>query len=61
MISPPVRYEGDTIIIPVIKEVLVKRNLLVEEVRITKRTGETVVQQQVALRKENVTVERFQQ
>lgn len=55
---PSIRYEGDTIIIPVIKEVLVKRTLLVEEIRITQRTLETNEQQQIKLRKENVTVER---
>lgn len=55
---PSIRHEGDTIIIPVIKEVLVKRILLVEEIRITQRTLKTNEQQQIKLRKENVTVER---
>ncbi len=58
---PSIRHEGDTIIIPVIKEVLVKRILLVEEIRITQRTLETNEQQQIKLRKENVTVERSSQ
>lgn len=55
---PSVRYEGDTIIIPVLKEVLVKRILLVEEIRITKHTVHSNEQQEVTLRKEKVQVER---
>ena len=55
---PAVRYEGNTVIFPVVKEVLVKRVLLVEEIRITKRTVETNDEQQFSLRKESVTIER---
>ena len=55
--APLIRYDGDTIIIPVLKEVLVKRTLLVEEIRITKHTFQTNEQQQFTLRKENVVVE----
>ena len=55
---PAVRYEGDTIVIPVMKEVLVKRILLVEEIRITKRTVQTNEQHEFTLRKEKVQVER---
>jgi len=55
---PGVRHEGDTIIIPVLKEVLVKRVLLVEEIRITKKTVQSNEQQEFTLRKEKVQVER---
>ena len=55
---PAVRYEGDTIIIPVMKEVLVKRILLVEEIRITKKSVQSSERQEVTLRKEKVHVER---
>lgn len=58
-VPPAVRHEGDTMIVPVMKEVIEKRLILVEEVRITKRRMETEVnQQQVTLRKEEVSVER---
>lgn len=56
---PVVRQEGETMIIPVLKEVMVKRMLLVEEIRITKHTVQTNEPQQVTLRKENVTIERL--
>lgn len=57
---PPIRYEGETMIIPVLREVLVteKRLLLVEEVHVTKRHITTQETQQVTLRKEEITVER---
>lgn len=57
---PPVRYEGDTMIIPVLREVLVveKRYELIEEVRITQRKIQTTDTQQITLRKEQVHVER---
>jgi uncharacterized protein (TIGR02271 family) len=57
---PPIRYEGDKMIIPVVREVLVveKRTLVVEELHITKRIRETHETQQVTLRKESVQVDR---
>jgi uncharacterized protein (TIGR02271 family) len=57
---PPLRYEGNIIIIPVLQEVMVteKRLLLIEEVRITKRKVESKESQEVALRKEELKVER---
>lgn len=55
---PPVRYEGDVMIIPVLQEVVVKRLLLVEEIRVTKRKIQTQVSQPVTLRREEITVER---
>ncbi|GAB3321458.1 hypothetical protein GCM10027299_15920 [Larkinella ripae] len=57
---PAVRYEGETMIIPVLQEVIVveKRLMLVEEVRISKQQRMTQQSQQVTLRREEVTVER---
>jgi uncharacterized protein (TIGR02271 family) len=57
---PAVRYEGETMIIPVLREEVVveKRILLVEELRITKRQIQTNTPQQVTLRKEEVIVDR---
>lgn len=57
---PPVRYEGDKMIIPVLREVsvVVKRLMLVEELHVTKRKVETQTSQQVKLRKEELNVKR---
>ena len=57
--APTVRQEGDVTIIPVVREVLVKRLLVVEELHITERRVETLETQQVVLRKEEVHVERI--
>ena len=48
-------------IIPVIKEVIIieKKLMLVEEVRVTKLTHTTNEQQNVTLRKEEITIERI--
>jgi uncharacterized protein (TIGR02271 family) len=56
-----VRQEGETLIVPVLEELLVveKRLLLVEEVHITRHTSETHQPQEVTLRREEVTVERL--
>ena len=58
---PPVRQEGDTTIISVLREVTVieKRLELVEEVRITKRKVKSYTTQRVTLRREEVDVERI--
>lgn len=58
--APEVRYEGDTMIIPVLHEeiVVTKRLVLVEEVRITKHQVVTPSSQSVTVRRETVTVER---
>ena len=58
--APRVRYEGDTTILPVVKEVMVvvKKLMLVEEVRITRTQKETVKHQQETLKKENITITR---
>ncbi len=58
--APQVRQEGSTLIVPVVKEVLVKRLLVVEEIRITKRSIEQSEQHNVRLRKETVKVERIE-
>ncbi|MFL5730956.1 MAG: YsnF/AvaK domain-containing protein [Cytophagaceae bacterium] len=58
--SPPsVRYEDDRIIIPVMREILVveKRFEIIEEVHVIRHRTEVPQQQQVKLRKENITVE----
>ena len=56
----PVRYEGDTMIISVLKEeaVVVRRLKLVEEVRITPSKTQTTVQTNITLRKERVDIEK---
>jgi uncharacterized protein (TIGR02271 family) len=58
----PVRYEDDTIIVPIMEEVLVieKRLVLKEELHIHKRRVETHRPQQVTLRREEVRVERLE-
>ena len=59
--APPVRYEGNTTIVPVIKEVVVieKKLVLVEEVHITKHVVEETHEHTVPLRKEEVEVEHY--
>ncbi len=63
MIDAPVsiRYEGDTMIIPMLEEVLVveKRLMLKEELHITKQQSEIREPQTVTLRSEEATVERL--
>lgn len=58
---PQVRYEGDTLVVPVLEEVLVvqKQLLLKEEVRVTRRQRQVQEPQTVVLRSEQVSVERF--
>ena len=55
-----VRYEGDTMIVPILEEVLIveKRFMLKEELHISKRRVETHTPQRVTVRSEEVTVER---
>lgn len=60
-VEPPVpRHEGDTMILPVLEEVLVveKRLMLKEELRITRRRIHLHEPQRVELRTENVLIER---
>lgn len=56
-----IRQEGDTMIVPILEEVLVieKRLMLKEEVRITRRRAVTHTPQTVTLRREEVEVERL--
>jgi uncharacterized protein (TIGR02271 family) len=58
---PRMRYEGDTLVVPVLEEVLVvqKQLRLKEEVRITRHRREAHAPQTVTLRSEQVVVERF--
>lgn len=57
---PEIRYEGDTIIIPVMKEVIVSKLLLVEEIRITKETRTDTVTKNITLKKEEVNISRIE-
>lgn len=54
------RYEGDTLVIPVLQEVVVTetRLLLVEEIRLTKRQVHSRLTQDIPLRREEVSIER---
>lgn len=58
---PQMRYEGNTLVVPVLEEVLVvqKQLLLKEEVHITRRQHHEPAPRTVSLRAEQVTVERF--
>lgn len=56
--APTVRYEGDTLVVPVVREVLVKRLLVVEELRVTKQQVETQHTQRVTLRHEQIDITR---
>lgn len=55
-------YDGDTLVVPVIEEVLVveKRLVLKEEIRITRRRRETRHTEDVTLRRDAVHVERLE-
>ena len=57
----PVRHEGDTMIVPVLEERLVTRRqlVLVEEIRLTRRTHTYREPRTVTLRREEVVAERL--
>ncbi len=59
--APPIRYEGDTMIIPVIEEqvVLQKKLFIVEEIHVKKQMVETHRTQKVTLLREEVEVKRI--
>ncbi len=59
--APEVRQEGDTLIIPLVEEVVVveKRLMVREEVRVTRRRREVQEPHSVTLRQEDVKVERL--
>ena len=57
---PPVRDEGDTIVVPVVREELVvtKRLILVEEVRLRRVASTEEFTQTVMLRRQHPVIER---
>jgi uncharacterized protein (TIGR02271 family) len=59
--APQPRQEGDTMVFPVLEEVVVveRRLMLKEEVRVTRRVSETRNPQSVTLRSEDVRIERL--
>lgn len=58
-VAPPTpRYEGNTLIVPVVREIVMKRLLIVEELHILKQQVETRETETVTLRREEVHVER---
>ena len=59
--APAIRQEGDTMVIPVIEEVLVieRRLRLTEEIHITRRSTEYRAPQTVRLRSEEAQIERW--
>lgn len=59
--APTHRYEGETLVVPVLEEVLVveKRLRLKEEIRISAKSHQQPISEHVVLRKEQVSVERF--
>jgi stress response protein YsnF len=59
--APEMRTEGDTTIIPVIEERLVKRLFLVEEVHIRRHTTTEPIRVPVVLCKQTVSIERHQE
>lgn len=58
---PHMHYEGDTLVVPILEEILVlqKQLRLKEEVRITRRKREVHAPQSITVRSEQITVERF--
>ena len=59
--APAIRYDGNTMIVPVVQEVVVvqKKLLLVEEVHITKTITSLPDEKTMPLRREEVIVERI--
>jgi len=58
--APEIRYDGDTMIIPVLKEVAVveKKLMLVEELHVTKRAVQTQETEYITVRREHLEVKR---
>lgn len=58
---PGIRYEGETMIVPILEEVLFieKRTILKEELRVSSVRREVRAPQRVVLRAEGVSVEHF--
>jgi uncharacterized protein (TIGR02271 family) len=59
--APGTRYEGETLIVPVLEEILVieRRVRLKEEIHITKVQREEQYSETVLLKSEEVSIERF--
>ena len=59
---PPVRYEGDVLVIPILEERLVieKRLFVREELRVRRVERARIAQEQVTLRREEVQIDREQ-
>jgi uncharacterized protein (TIGR02271 family) len=59
--APATRYEGDTLVVPILEEVLVleKRVRIKEEIRIVRSRRETHHAETVTLKSEQVQVEHF--
>ena len=57
---PPVREEGDLLIVPVVEEILVveKRLMLVEEIHLRRHRRNEALEQPVKLRRQRVSIER---
>ena len=53
------RQEGDTLVIPIFREVVTRHLLLVEEVRVTTRRNPEMSTQEVTLKREEAVVERY--
>ena len=58
-VLPEIRTEGDTVVYPVVEEVLVKQLILREEVRITRRVRAEPFNQDVVLRRVRAEVEHL--
>jgi len=56
---PPSRYEGDTLVVPVLEEILVKRYRIKEELHITRSKHYTAHTATVTLQSEHIDVARF--
>lgn len=59
--APPVREEGDTLIIPILEEVVVleRRLLLKEEVRVRRTRGKKPYQERVVVRRQEAVITRL--
>jgi uncharacterized protein (TIGR02271 family) len=55
----PSRQQGDTLVIPIYKEILAKQLVLVEEVHVTTRRSAENTTQSVTLKREEAIVERY--
>lgn len=57
-VKPEISIEGDLIVIPVIKEVIVKRYQVTEEIRLHRKATESQFEETVLVKKEEVTIEK---